>query len=35
VCTRIIVRDGRITGEFAADGLTEHSLVRAMEGKTA
>jgi ABC-type sugar transport system ATPase subunit len=36
MCTRIVVlRDGRITDEFAADGLTEHSLVRAMEGKAA
>ena len=36
MCTRIVVlRDGRITDEFAAQGLTEHSLVRAMEGKAA
>ena len=36
MCTRIVVlRGGRITDEFAAEGLTEHSLVRAMEGKAA
>jgi ABC-type sugar transport system ATPase subunit len=33
MCTRVVVlRDGRIAEEFAAEGLTEHVLVRAMEG---
>jgi ribose transport system ATP-binding protein len=36
VCTRVVVlRDGRITAEFSAAGLTEHQLVNAMEGKAA
>jgi len=34
MCTRVIVlRDGRVRAEFGADGLTEHALVRAMEGE--
>jgi ABC-type sugar transport system ATPase subunit len=33
MCTRVVVlRGGRITDEFAGEGLTEHLLVRAMEG---
>jgi ribose transport system ATP-binding protein len=33
MCTRVVVlRDGRIATELGADGLTEHALVRAMEG---
>jgi ABC-type sugar transport system ATPase subunit len=36
VCTRVIVlRNGRITAEFSAEGLTEHQLVSAMEGQAA
>jgi ABC-type sugar transport system ATPase subunit len=34
MCTRVIVlRDGRVGAELGADGLTEHALVRAMEGE--
>jgi ribose transport system ATP-binding protein len=34
MCTRIVVlRDGRVAGEFAGDGLTEHELVNAIEGE--
>ena len=34
MCTRVVVlRDGRVRAEFGADGLTEHALVRAMEGE--
>jgi ABC-type sugar transport system ATPase subunit len=33
MCTRVVVlRDGRVATELGADGLTEHALVRAMEG---
>jgi ribose transport system ATP-binding protein len=33
ICTRVVVlRHGRIEAEFDGDGLTEHALVRAMEG---
>jgi ABC-type sugar transport system ATPase subunit len=33
MCTRVVVlREGRVAEEFAAEGLTEHVLVRAMEG---
>jgi ribose transport system ATP-binding protein len=33
MCTRVaVLRDGRITDEFDSSGLTEHVLVRAMEG---
>jgi ABC-type sugar transport system ATPase subunit len=36
VCTRVVVlRNGRITAEFSAEGLTEHRLVSAMEGQAA
>jgi ribose transport system ATP-binding protein len=36
VCTRVVVlRNGRITAEFSAQGLTEHQLVSAMEGQAA
>jgi ribose transport system ATP-binding protein len=36
MCTRVVVlRGGRITDEFAGDGLTQHVLVRAMEGGDA
>jgi ribose transport system ATP-binding protein len=34
MCTRIVVlREGRVAAELGADGLTEHALVRAMEGE--
>ena len=34
MCTRIVVlRDGRVGAELAADGLTEHALVNAIEGE--
>ncbi|HEV3055489.1 MAG TPA: sugar ABC transporter ATP-binding protein [Solirubrobacteraceae bacterium] len=34
ICTRIVVlRDGRVGAELAADGLTEHALVNAIEGE--
>jgi len=34
MCTRVVaLRDGRIAGEFAGDGLTEHELVNAIEGE--
>jgi ribose transport system ATP-binding protein len=34
MCTRIVVlRDGRVSAELAADGLTEHALVNAIEGE--
>jgi ribose transport system ATP-binding protein len=33
MCTRVVVlREGRVAAELGADGLTEHALVRAMEG---
>jgi ABC-type sugar transport system ATPase subunit len=33
MCTRVVVlRNGRVGAELGADGLTEHALVRAMEG---
>jgi ABC-type sugar transport system ATPase subunit len=33
MCTRVVVlRDGRVATALGADGLTEHALVRAMEG---
>jgi ribose transport system ATP-binding protein len=33
MCTRIVVlRQGRVATELAADGLTEHALVNAIEG---
>jgi ABC-type sugar transport system ATPase subunit len=33
MCTRVVVlRNGRVASELGADGLTEHALVRAMEG---
>jgi ribose transport system ATP-binding protein len=33
MCTRIVVvRDGRVSVELGADGLTEHALVNAIEG---
>jgi ABC-type sugar transport system ATPase subunit len=33
MCTRVVVlRDGRVATELGAAGLTEHALVRAMEG---
>jgi ABC-type sugar transport system ATPase subunit len=36
MCTRVVVlRDGRISDEFSAEGLSEHVLVRAMEGEAA
>jgi ABC-type sugar transport system ATPase subunit len=36
MCSRIVVlRDGQITEEFSGQGLTEHVLVRAMEGEAA
>jgi ribose transport system ATP-binding protein len=36
MCTRVVVlRGGRITDEFAAEGLTEHVLVQAMEREAA
>lgn len=34
MCTRIVVlRDGRVSTELGADGLTEHALVNAIEGE--
>lgn len=34
MCTRIVVlREGRINAELAAEGLTEHALVNAIEGE--
>jgi ABC-type sugar transport system ATPase subunit len=34
MCTRVVVlRNGRVAAELGADGLTEHALVRAMEGE--
>jgi ABC-type sugar transport system ATPase subunit len=34
MCTRVVVlRNGRVAAELGADGLTEHVLVRAMEGE--
>ena len=34
MCTRIVVlREGRVDAELAADGLTEHALVNAIEGE--
>jgi ribose transport system ATP-binding protein len=34
MCTRIVVlRDGQVAAELGAEGLTEHALVRAMEGE--
>jgi ribose transport system ATP-binding protein len=34
MCTRIVVlREGRVAAELGAEGLTEHALVRAMEGE--
>ncbi|MHB8695073.1 MAG: sugar ABC transporter ATP-binding protein [Solirubrobacteraceae bacterium] len=34
MCTRIVVlREGRVGGELAGDGLTEHALVNAIEGE--
>ena len=34
MCTRIVVlRNGHVAAELEADGLTEHALVRAMEGE--
>jgi ABC-type sugar transport system ATPase subunit len=36
VCRRVVVlRNGRITAEFAGEGVTERQLVSAMEGKAA
>jgi ABC-type sugar transport system ATPase subunit len=36
MCTRVVVlREGRVAAEFVGDGLTEHMLVRAMEGEEA
>jgi ABC-type sugar transport system ATPase subunit len=36
MCTRVVVlRGGRVTDEFAAEGLAEHVLARAMEGEAA
>jgi ABC-type sugar transport system ATPase subunit len=33
MCTRVVVlRNGRVAAELGSDGLTEHALVRAMEG---
>jgi ABC-type sugar transport system ATPase subunit len=33
MCTRVaVLRDGRVAAELGAEGLTEHALVRAMEG---
>jgi ABC-type sugar transport system ATPase subunit len=33
MCTRVVVlRNGRVAAELSSDGLTEHALVRAMEG---
>jgi ribose transport system ATP-binding protein len=35
MCTRVVVlRQGRVAAELGGDGLTEHALVRAMEGET-
>ena len=34
MCTRIVVlRNGHVAAELEAEGLTEHALVRAMEGE--
>jgi len=34
MCTRVVVlRNGRVAAELGADGLTQHALVRAMEGE--
>ena len=36
MCTRIVVlRQGRVATELAADGLTEHALVNAIEGDSS
>jgi ABC-type sugar transport system ATPase subunit len=34
MCTRVVVlRDGRVAADLGADGLTQHALVRAIEGE--
>jgi ABC-type sugar transport system ATPase subunit len=36
MCTRVVVlRNGRVGAEMGADGLTEHALVRAIEGENS
>jgi ABC-type sugar transport system ATPase subunit len=36
MCTRVaVLRNGRVAAELGADGLTEHALVRAIEGENS
>jgi ribose transport system ATP-binding protein len=36
MCTRVVVlRNGRVAAELGGDGLTEHALVRAIEGENS